>query len=130
INGMIYMRGQARDYDLWRQQGNVGWAWDDVLPYFKRSERHYGPADEWHGTEGELRVERQRLKWPILDKVAEAAAELGIPTCQDFNCGDNEGVGYFPVNQRRGIRWNARKAFLDPVRRRANLRVVTGAHVE
>ena len=130
INGMIYMRGQARDYDQWRQMGNAGWGWDDVLPYFKRSERHYGPADSMHGTDGELRVERQRLRWPILDAVREAARELGIEPTDDFNRGDNEGSGYFPVNQRRGVRWNARKAFLDPVRRRSNLRVVTGAFVE
>jgi choline dehydrogenase len=130
INGMIYMRGQARDYDLWRQMGNPGWGWDDVLPYFRRSERHFGPADALHGDQGELRVERQRLNWPILDAVHRAANELGIPSTEDFNGGDNEGVGYFPVNQRRGIRWNARKAFLDPVRDRSNLRIVTGAFAQ
>ena len=129
INGMIYMRGQARDYDLWRQMGNTGWGWDDVLPYFKRSEAYHGGTDEAHGDSGELRVERQRLSWPILDAVAEAAGELGIPRTPDFNRGDNEGAGYFEVNQKRGLRWNARKAFLDPVRRRPNLRIVTGAEV-
>lgn len=129
INGMIYMRGQARDYDLWRQMGNTGWGWDDVLPYFKRSEAYHGGADGAHGDTGELRVERQRLNWPILDAVAEAAGELGIPRCDDFNRGDNEGAGYFEVNQRRGLRWNARRAFLDPARRRPNLRIVTGAEV-
>ncbi|MBR9764425.1 MAG: choline dehydrogenase [Rhodobacteraceae bacterium] len=130
INGMIYMRGQARDYDQWRQMGNEGWGWDDVLPYFRRSERHWGPEDEIHGTSGELRVEQQRLTWPILDVVAEAAEEIGVPPTEDFNDGDNEGSGYFPVNQRRGIRWNARKAFLEPARRRPNLRIETGAQVE
>ena len=129
INGMIYMRGQARDYDLWRQMGNIGWGWDDVLPYFKRSESYHGGADAAHGEGGELRVERQRLAWPILDAVAEAAGELGIPRSDDFNRGDNEGAGYFEVNQRRGLRWNARRAFLDPARRRPNLRIVTGAEV-
>jgi choline dehydrogenase len=129
INGMIYMRGQARDYDLWRQMGNPGWGWDDVLPYFRRSEAHHGGGDELHGGAGELRVERQRLSWPILDAVAEAAEEIGIPRTDDFNRGDNEGAGYFEVNQRGGWRWNARRAFLDPVRRRANLRIVTGAEV-
>ena len=129
INGMIYMRGQARDYDLWRQMGNPGWGWDDVLPYFRRSERHHAGGDELHGGEGELLVEEQRLHWPILDAVVRAAGELGIPETSDFNRGDNEGVGYFPVNQRRGVRWNARKAFLDPAKGRANLRVVTGAEV-
>jgi choline dehydrogenase len=129
INGMIYMRGQARDYDLWRQMGNAGWGWDDVLPYFKRSERHQGGADEVHGGDGELHVQEQRLHWPILDAVVKAALELGIPETKDFNRGNNEGVGYFPVTQRNGLRWNARKAFLDPVRNRPNLRVVTGAEV-
>jgi choline dehydrogenase len=128
---MIYMRGQARDYDTWRQMGNPGWGWDDVLPYFRKSEDHYGPEDTAHGVGGELRVERQRLHWPILDAVSEAAQEIGILPCADFNDGDNEGSGYFPVNQRRGIRWNARKAFLSPtIRSRANLRIETGARVE
>ncbi|MEX5727531.1 choline dehydrogenase [Rhodovulum iodosum] len=130
INGMIYMRGQARDYDQWRQMGNPGWGWDDVLPYFRRSERYHGGEDELHGGAGELRVERQRLNWPILDTVISAAEELGIPRTDDFNRGDNEGAGYFEVNQRGGLRWNARRAFLDPVKGRANLRIVTGAEVE
>ncbi|RKF15034.1 choline dehydrogenase [Roseovarius spongiae] len=130
INGMIYMRGQARDYDIWRQMGNPGWGWDDVLPYFKRSESHFGGADEAHGGDGELLVQEQRLRWPILDAVAEAAVELGIPETTDFNRGDNEGVGYFSVTQKNGLRWNARKAFLNPARKRPNLRIVTGAEVE
>ncbi|KAA0069241.1 GMC family oxidoreductase N-terminal domain-containing protein [Tardiphaga sp. P9-11] len=130
INGMIYMRGQARDYDVWRQMGNAGWGWDDVLPYFLKSERHYGPADEHHSIGGELRVEEQRLHWPVLDAVREAAAELGIAPTSDFNRGDNEGAGYFAVNQRGGVRWNARKAFLDPVKHRKNLRIETHAEVE
>ncbi|MDO5630348.1 MAG: GMC family oxidoreductase [Paracoccus sp. (in: a-proteobacteria)] len=129
INGMIYMRGQAADYDRWRQAGNPGWGWGDVLPLFRRSERHYAAADDAHGVEGELRVEQQRLNWPILDAVARGAHELGIPAATDFNGGDNEGVGYFPVNQRRGLRWNARKAFLNPARDRANLRIETHAQV-
>ncbi|MCS5602195.1 MAG: GMC family oxidoreductase N-terminal domain-containing protein [Paracoccus sp.] len=129
INGMIYMRGQATDYDRWRQAGNPGWGWDDVLPCFRRSERHYGPADDHHGDRGEMRVAQQRLRWPILEAVAEAAQEMGLPACADFNRGDNEGVGYFPVTQRRGLRWNARKAFLDPVRGRPNLRIETDAEV-
>ncbi len=127
INGMIYMRGQARDYDLWRQMGNPGWGWDDVLPYFRKSEDHWGGADAHHGAGGELRVEAQRLNWPILDDVARAAGEIGIPRTDDFNAGDNTGVGYFPVTQRKGLRWNARRAFLDPARRRRNLRIVVGA---
>lgn len=129
INGMIYMRGQARDYDGWRQMGNTGWSWDDVLPYFKRSERHYRGESEAHGGGGEMRVERQRLSWPILDAVIEAAGELGIAPKDDFNTGDNEGAGYFEVMQKGGVRWNARKGFLDPVRNRPNLRILTGAEV-
>ncbi len=129
INGMIYMRGQAADYDGWQALGNPGWGWADVLPLFRRSEHHFGAADAAHGTSGELRVEQQRLKWPILDEVAAAASEMGIPSTSDFNAGDNEGVGYFPVNQKRGIRWNARKAFLDPARQRANLAILTECHV-
>jgi choline dehydrogenase len=131
INGMIYMRGQARDYDQWRQLGNVGWGWDDVLPYFKRSEdRRIAAADgaEAHGQGGPWRVERQRLSWEILDAFREAAAEVGIPKTDDFNRGNNEGCGYFEVNQRRGLRWSTAKAFLRPAMARPNLKVLTGAH--
>ena len=128
INGMIYMRGQARDYDHWRQLGNSGWAWDDVLPYFRRSEDFYQGADELHGDEGEWRVEQQRLSWEILDAFREAAAETGIPKTEDFNRGDNEGCGYFHVNQRAGFRWSTSKAFLRPAKGRRNLTVLTGVH--
>ncbi|HEX5078920.1 MAG TPA: GMC family oxidoreductase N-terminal domain-containing protein, partial [Geminicoccaceae bacterium] len=127
INGMIYMRGQARDYDGWRQQGNRGWGWDDVLPYFKKSEDYVLGADEMHGTGGEWRVEQQRLSWELLDAFREAAAQVGIPKIDDFNRGDNEGCGYFQVNQRRGVRWSTAKAFLRPAQSRANLTVLTGA---
>ena len=127
INGMIYMRGQARDYDQWRQMGNVGWSWDDVLPYFRKSEDHYAGANDMHGADGEWRVEEQRLSWEILAAFREAAAEVGIPKTDDFNLGDNEGCGYFQVNQRRGVRWSAAKAFLKPVMGRANLKVLTHA---
>lgn len=129
INGMIYMRGQARDYDLWRQMGNPGWSWEEVLPYFKRSEDHVDGASEFHGAGGEWRVERQRLSWEILDAFRAAAAEVGIPPVEDFNRGDNEGCGYFQVNQRRGVRWSASKAFLRPVLHRRNLELRTGALV-
>jgi choline dehydrogenase len=130
INGMIYMRGQARDYDLWRQLGNAGWGWEDVLPYFKRSEDQVRGADELHGAGGEWRVEEMRLSWEILDAFRAAAAQCGIPPTDDFNRGDNEGCGYFQVNQRRGLRWSAAKAFLRPVRGRPNLTVLTGAQAE
>src|SRR6185295_13716686 len=110
--------GQARDYDLWRQLGNSGWAWDDVLPYFKRSEDFAHGADDLHGSGGEWRVEEMRLTWEILDAFRDAAAEVGIPKTKDFNRGNNEGCGYFQVNQRRGVRLSTARAFLKPVRRR------------
>src|SRR5690606_29945166 len=130
INGMIYMRGQAADYDGWRQQGNPGWGWDDVLPFFLKSEDHHGGPSAGHRAGGEWRVEKQRLSWPILDAFQAAAEELGIPRVTDFNGGDNFGSGYFEVNQRGGVRWNTAKAFLRPAMRRPNLRVLTGAEVE
>ncbi|MEM8630318.1 MAG: GMC family oxidoreductase N-terminal domain-containing protein [Pseudomonadota bacterium] len=130
INGMIYMRGQAADYDGWRQLGCEGWAWDDVLPLFKASEDHVDGASDAHGEGGEWRVERMRLRWDILDAFAEACVESGIPRTADFNTGDNEGVGYFQVNQRSGWRWSTAKAFLKPVAQRPNLRVLTEAQTE
>jgi len=130
INGMIYMRGQAGDYDHWRQLGNPGWGWDDVLPLFRRSEDHHNLAGPFHGQGGELRVERQRLSWPILSAVREAAAELGVPEVADFNTGDNFGSSYFEVNQKAGFRFNAVRAFIRPVQHRKNLTVISDAHVE
>jgi choline dehydrogenase len=127
INGMIYMRGQAADYDGWRQAGHSGWGWDDVLPLFRKAEDHFAGESAFHGSGGEVRVERQRLRWPILEAFRDAAVEYGVPPSDDFNTGDNEGVGYFQVTQRKGWRWSAADAFLKPVRSRANLRVVTGA---
>jgi choline dehydrogenase-like flavoprotein len=126
INGMIYMRGQAADYDHWRQLGNIGWAWDDVLPLFRRSE-HRLEADDFHGGEGEWRVEKMRLSWQVLDLFRDAAVEQGIPATKDFNRGDNEGVGYFEVNQQRGRRWSAASAFLKPALKRPNLTLWTKA---
>ena len=131
INGMIYMRGQARDYDQWRQLGNAGWGWDDVLPYFLKSEDQAAlPADDVHAEGGEWRVEKQRLSWEVLDAFREAAAQAGIPKTDDFNRGDNEGCGYFQVNQRTGIRVSTAKAFLKPARKRPNLTVLTEAEAE
>ena len=130
INGMIYMRGQAADYEGWRQQGCIGWGWDDVLPYFTKAEDHYAGGDAFHGTGGEIRIEQQRLRWEILEAFQRAAAEYGVPPVADFNRGDNEGSSLFDVTQRRGWRWSAADAFLTPVRSRANLRVVTGALVD
>ncbi|MBV6285457.1 GMC family oxidoreductase [Pseudomonas aegrilactucae] len=130
INGMIYMRGQAGDYDAWAGEGNPGWAWNDVLPLFKASENHFGGTSELHGGAGEWRVERQRYSWAILDAFREAAAQSGIASIDDFNGGDNQGCGYFQVNQRSGVRWNAAKAFLRPVDKRPNLTVLTGVEVD
>ncbi|NJO38995.1 MAG: GMC family oxidoreductase, partial [Rhizobiales bacterium] len=130
INGMIYMRGQAADYDHWRQLGNVGWSWDDVLPFFKKTEDHFAGASELHGAGGEWRVEEPRISWPILDAFRDAAAEVGIPRIRDFNGGDNEGSAYFQVNQKKGVRWHAAKAFLKPARDRKNLAVMTHAQTE
>ena len=130
INGMIYMRGQARDYDQWRQMGNPGWAWDDVLPYFLRSEDHVDGGDALHGTGGAWRVEGQRLHWHLLDAFRDAAEQAGIPKIADFNRGNNEGVSYFQVNQRRGWRVSSATAFLRPVLSRKNLTVMTEAQAE
>lgn len=144
INGMIYMRGQSRDYDGWAQLlGDDRWRWEQVLPYFRRHENHWrldamhqaqAPADFalWHGhsrlgSSGEWRVEQQRLRWDILEAFALAAQQAGIPASDDFNTGNNEGVGLFEVNQRGGWRWNTSKAFLRPVRQRPNLTVWTQA---
>jgi choline dehydrogenase len=116
INGMIYMRGQSRDYDGWAQAtGDADWSWDRCLPHFKKHEDYYKGADALHGAGGEWRVERQRVRWDILDAFAQAAQQAGIPHSEDFNRGDNEGVGYFQVNQKNGWRWNTAKAFLRPI---------------
>ena len=125
INAMIYMRGQARDYDEWTAAGNPGWSWQDVMPIFKRSEDHHGGASAIHGAGGEWRVEEQRLEWEILNAWRDAAAQCGIPKVADFNGGDNFGSSRFQVNQRTGVRWNASKAFLRPVMQRPNLTVLT-----
>ena len=131
INGMIYMRGQARDYDHWAQLGNPGWGWDDVLPYFLKSEDNLAlePSD-LHARGGEWRIEKPRISWEILDAFMEAAVQSGLPKVEDFNTGNNEGVGYFHVNQKRGWRWNTSRGFLKPIENRQNLRVVTGAHTK
>ncbi len=131
INGMIYMRGQARDYDQWaRMTGDASWSWDSCLPDFRKHEDYYKGADAMHGAGGEWRVERQRLRWDVLDAFAQAAQQAGIPHSEDFNRGDNEGVGYFQVNQKKGWRWNTAKAFLRPVcYGRPNFELWTNAQV-
>lgn len=130
INAMISMRGQAADYDHWRQLGLAGWGWEDVLPVFRRLDDHFLGDTEHHGVGGEWRVERPRVRWAVLDAIARAATEMGVPATEDFNTGDNTGVGLFHVNQRRGLRWSAAKAFLKPALRRPNLRLETGVLVE
>ena len=112
INGMLYLRGQSADYDGWRQLGLKGWGWDDVLPYFKRSEDYVDGPSDLHGAGGEWRVDNQRLRWDVLDDWRDAAQAWGLNAVTDFNTGDNEGVGYFRVNQRAGWRMNTAKAFL------------------
>jgi choline dehydrogenase len=144
INGMIYMRGQARDYDNWaRLTGEAAWNWENSLKDFMAHEDHYKLDDgadpktgdnsrfsDLHGSGGEWRIEKQRLNWEVLDSFADAAVETGIEKTDDFNSGDNAGVGYFDVNQRSGWRWNTSKAFLRPVKSRPNLTIWTEAQAE
>ena len=130
INAMIYMRGQKEDYDHWASLGNAGWSWNDVLPLFKKVEDYQHGADEMHGVGGELRVEEGRVRWEILEAWRDAAEECGIPKIREFNRGDNFGSAYFQMNQKRGVRWSATKAFLRPALSRPNLTVITHALVE
>jgi choline dehydrogenase len=125
INAMISMRGQAADYDRWRQLGLTGWGWDDVRPVFKRLEDHFLGDTEHHGAGGGWRIEEPRLSWEVLDAVGEAAQEMGIRKLADFNTGDNEGFSYFHVNQKRGRRWSSARGFLKPALRRPNLKLMT-----
>ena len=127
INAMIYMRGQAADYDRWRQGGLDSWGWDDVLPYFRKHEDHFGGASDVHGSGGEWRVDQPRVRWDLLDSFREAAADAGIPLTDDFNRGDNEGCGYFHVNQKNGRRLSAARGFLNPALKRPNLTLITSA---
>jgi choline dehydrogenase len=130
INAMIYMRGQAADYDHWRQLGLPGWGWDDVLPFFKKHERSFLGAGEHHAADGEWHVSFPRVQWELLEAFRDAAEQAGIAKISDFNCGDNEGSCHFHVNQHRGRRWSAARGFLKPVLKRENLRLVTDVLVE
>ncbi|MGN1290703.1 MAG: GMC family oxidoreductase [Bradyrhizobium sp.] len=130
INAMISMRGQAADYDHWRQLGLTGWSYEDVLPAFKKLEDHFLGASEHHGVGGGWRIEAPRLSWQILDAVGDAAEEMGIKRIPDFNTGDNEGTSYFHVNQKRGRRWSSARGFLKPVLNRSNLRLETEVLVD
>ncbi len=130
INAMISMRGQRQDYDNWRQLGLTGWSADEVFAAFKRLDNHFLGDTEHHGAKGEWRVEEPRLRWDILDAVRDAAVQMGVPQTPDFNTGNNEGVGYFHVNQKRGLRWSAARGFLKPALRRPNLRLETHANID
>jgi choline dehydrogenase len=130
INGMVYVRGHALDFDGWRQQGNVGWGWDDVLPYFKRGEDYFGGASDTHGIGGELSIVDPGVRWEVLDAYRDACVEAGIPAAINYNGGDNEGVAYFEAMIRNGRRCSASVAFLGPVKRRRNLAILTQAHAE
>src|SRR5262245_35607522 len=129
INAMIHMRGQREDWDHWAALGNRGWSWDEVVPMFRALEDYEGGAVHGYGSGGEVRVENPRVHWEIIDAWREAAAACGIPKIECFNGGDNAGCAYFQMNQRRGRRWSAVNAFLQPARSRANLTVLTGAAV-
>jgi choline dehydrogenase-like flavoprotein len=130
INAMIYMRGQAADYNGWRQLGLTGWSWDDVLPYFKKHEDHIAPQNDKHSSGGEWRVEHPRVRWEILEIISDALESAGIPKIPDFNTGDNFGNSHFQVNQKFGRRWSAARGFLKPALKRPNLKLETGVHIE
>ena len=129
INGLLYVRGQAQDFDHWRQLGNAGWSFDDVLPYFIRAEDQQRGASEWHGTGGPLAVSDMRVRRDVCDAFIAGAEEIGIPRNDDINGARQEGAGYFQLTARNGRRWSTAVGYLRPARRRPNLRVVTGAHV-
>ena len=130
INGLLYIRGQEQDYDIWRQLGNKGWSWNDVLPYFLKAENQERGKSEFHGINGPLSVSDQRIKLPILDAFMNAAEEVGIPKVNDFNKGDNFGCGYFQVTEKNGLRCSAAVGYLNPIKNRKNLKIETKCHVE
>lgn len=130
INGLVYMRGQARDYDIWAQMGNRGWSYDDVLPYFRKAEDQERGADAYHGTGGPVAVADQRDTHPLVEAFIAAGETLGIPRNDDFNGASQEGAGYFQTTSRNGVRCSAARAYLRPARRRETLRIETGAMVE
>ena len=130
INGLLYIRGQHRDYDIWRQLGNTGWGWDDVLPYFIKAENQERGKDEFHGVGGPLSVSDQRIHLPLLDEFQNAAEEFGIPKTKDFNTGDNHGCGYFQVTEKDGFRCSTAVGYLNPIKSRQNLKILTNSHVK
>ena len=130
INGLLYIRGQSNDYDYWRQLGNVGWGWDDVLPYFKKGEDQERGESEFHGVGGPLSVSNQRIKLKLLDTFIKAAGEFGIPHSLDFNTGKTEGCGYFQVTEKNGLRCSTSVGYLNPVKKRSNLKIEVRAHIK
>jgi choline dehydrogenase len=122
--------GQSRDYDIWRQLGNKGWSWDDVLPYFIKAENQERGESEFHGVNGPLSVSDQRIQLPLLNEFQKAAEEFGVPKTKDFNTGDNHGCGYFQVTEKDGFRCSTAVGYLNPIKKRPNLKIVTKAHVK
>jgi len=130
INGLLYIRGQEKDYDIWRQLGNKGWGWNDVLPYFIKSENQERGKSQFHGVGGPLSVSDTRIKLDLLEKFMDAAEEKGIPKVNDFNKGNNFGCGYFQVTEKNGLRCSAAVGYLNPVKKRKNLKIETNCHVQ
>ena len=130
INGMLYIRGQSNDYNYWRQLGNVGWSWENVLPYFKKSEDFQFGENEFHGSGGPIKVEKIRATFKVLDLFLEAAEEFGYKKTEDFNSGNNEGMGYFPFTVKNGFRCSAAVGYLNPIKKRKNLKIITNAHIK
>lgn len=130
LNGLLYVRGQAADYDRWQQMGNPGWGWSDVLPLFKRAENNERGADDFHGNQGPLSVSNMRIQRPICDAWVAAAQNAGYPFNPDYNGPEQEGVGYFQLTTRNGRRCSAAVAYLKPIRSRSNLRIITHAQVQ
>ena len=130
INGLLYIRGQHRDYDIWRQLGNKGWSWNDVLPYFIKAENQERGKNEYHGVGGPLSISNQRMSLPLLDEFRNAAEEFGIPKTEDFNTGDNHGCGYYQVTEKDGFRCSTAVGYLNPIKKRSNLKIIINAHVK
>ena len=135
INGLLWIRGQSNDYDNWRQQGNSGWSWDDVLPYFIKSENNELGKNKFHNDSGPIMVANKKIKLKMLEEFINAAEEKGIPKVNDFNTGDNFGIGYYQFttsHSHKGLklRCSAAKGYLNPVKKRANLKIITNAHVQ
>jgi choline dehydrogenase len=134
INGLLWIRGQSDDYDNWRQQGNTGWGWKDVLPYFLKSENNELGASEFHNNKGPIVVSNKKINLKMLEEFQNAAQEIGIPKTDDFNTGDNFGVGYFQFTTTRQnllkLRCSAAKGYLNPAKKRSNLKIIVNAHVQ